>query len=93
MLKEILGNELDSCARTNYHVVKNLTIEKILEEGSRRAEKEINGKSKKKKTKEKKRAMEKTYEKAREKVKKKKSNLLKLNFIVEKTCSISKGTI
>ena len=49
----------------------------------------------KKKAKEKKRAKEKemTKEKARRKAKKNKSNLVKFNFIGEKTCFICKGTV
>ena len=53
MLEESLENELDShdeplnllVAEANYHAVENQTIEKTLEEGSSKAEKEVKGKS------------------------------------------------
>ena len=78
----------------NYYVVENPSIEKKLEEDSSKSEKEIKGKNKEKgKGKEKGKEKEKTKEKAREKAKKKRSNLVKLNLIEGKTCSISKGTM
>ena len=60
----------------NYQVFENPTIEKTLEEGSSKAEKEVKGKSK-----EKGKGKIKNSEKAREKAKKKKSNLVKMNLI------------
>ena len=56
VLEEILENESDSddkplnllVPEANYHVVENSNIEKTLEEGSSKAEKEVKEKSKEK---------------------------------------------
>ena len=56
VLEESLVNELDSddeslnllVPEANYHVVENPTIEKTLEEGSSKAEREVKSKSEKK---------------------------------------------
>ena len=56
VLKESLGNELDSddeplkllVPEANYHVAENQTIEKTLEEGCSKAEKEVKGKKQRK---------------------------------------------